>query len=590
MASLSSLLADLLRVRAIHLARFDAGMQKRIIAHLKTLERQIVAKISELEYFGELTPNARAGLEATLTWSRATIDATYQRIDRQATTELRDLAAAEAKWIESRFDGALGVKLIDTAMSPTGLAAIVDGTMVRGNPSEDWWAGQSLALQRKFAGQMRLGLTAGESISDLIVRIRGNDNTAGIMDASRREVAALVRTSVQSVANETRMQIYKQNDDVVGALQHVSTLDDRTSDICKARDGLQWKMDGEPIGHSIPFERPPLHWNCRSTVVPVTKTWQQMGFNISELTPTQRASMDGAVPADMTYEEWLKTKSIEFQDRVLGPGKAELWREGSISLRDLLDQSGRPLTLDQLEALATERDLADLEPPGEGVSSAVEAPDRRTQLEPSGDVDQNGRPLIDFTGTDNVTASHRDLADYIDADDLNAISDREYASKVAALKGYSLTHYNDINKVLRDPNVSDNLLRATKEDVRGWVTKIDSLFSPAREDYLTYRGVNSSRRYAAVQPGSIVELSGLTSTSRSYSIGEMFTGSEGALWEISVPKGTPAIVFNAKEAEIVLKHGQKLRVVEVIRKPTLVASQWSEKPVGMVIKAEVVNE
>jgi hypothetical protein len=74
-----------------------------------------------------------------------------------------------------------------------------------------------------------------------------------------------------------------------------------------------------------------------------------MGFDLDELSPTQRASMDGAVSADMTYEQWLKTKGEAFQDRVLGQGKAQLWRGGHIGLRDLLDQQGRPITLTRLE-------------------------------------------------------------------------------------------------------------------------------------------------------------------------------------------------------------------------------------------------
>jgi SPP1 gp7 family putative phage head morphogenesis protein len=273
-------------------------------------------------------------------------------MDDKITQELRDLARVEGRWIEKQFNGQLDIKVLDTAMSPAGLASIVSNSYVRGLPSEEWWAGQSVKLQQAFAQQMRLGMTAGEPLGRLVQRVRGTQAEGfsdGIMQASSRDAKALIRTSVQSVANKTRETIYKANPDVVGEVQHVSTLDDRTTIICIARDGLRWTLDGEPVGHDLPYELPPLHWNCRSTLVPVTKTWREMGFDLDELSPTQRASMDGAVAADMTYEQWLKTKGEAFQDRVLGQGKAQLWRSGHIGLRDLLDQQGRPITLTRLE-------------------------------------------------------------------------------------------------------------------------------------------------------------------------------------------------------------------------------------------------
>ncbi|MDE3957705.1 phage head morphogenesis protein, partial [Glaesserella parasuis] len=61
-----------------------------------------------------------------------------------------------------------------------------------------------------------------------------------------------------------------------------------------------------------------------------------------------RASQDSPVSEQINYENWLKSKSPEQQDQVLGKGKADLWRRGVITFADMLDQSGRPLTLKDL--------------------------------------------------------------------------------------------------------------------------------------------------------------------------------------------------------------------------------------------------
>ena len=88
--------------------------------------------------------------------------------------------------------------------------------------------------------------------------------------------------------------------------------------------------------------------NCRSTSVPIVKSWRDIGIDLDEAPEGTRSSMDGQVPADVTYEQWLKDKPEEFQNDVLGVGKAKLWREGKIGFTDLLDQRGNPLSLKQL--------------------------------------------------------------------------------------------------------------------------------------------------------------------------------------------------------------------------------------------------
>lgn len=350
---LANIVADLLRVRAITLARFDAGLRKRTVSLLKELERSLVARIADDDYTGDMTTLDRAKVEATLNWARSTIETSYRRIDTRTTGELRDMASIEARWIEREFNRAIGVKVMDVGMTPMMLTEIISNSYVRGNPMADWWRGQSADLARRFASEMRLGLISGDSFGKLIARVRGTFDGGyedGIMAVSRRHAEGLVRTAVQDVANRTRMKLYEANNDIVGSLQHLSTLDARTTVVCAVRDGKRWDLKThKPIGHDLPFVQPPVHWGCRSTLTPVLKVWRDMGFEEGDLTPKQRASMDGLVPDTMTYEQWLRGKDEEFQNKILGEGRAELWRGGHITFRELLDQRGRPLTLAQLE-------------------------------------------------------------------------------------------------------------------------------------------------------------------------------------------------------------------------------------------------
>lgn len=349
--ALNDKIADNIRVRAITLARIDAGLRRKILALLKRVETELVGKLAMSDISGEMTAENRRRLQLLLREVRATIATNFETASTTMAQQLTLLAKTESTWITNDVNRQAGVALIEAGLSAAQLESIVGDLIIRGAPSAEWWTGQSVTLQNKFAQAIRLGLAQGETNADLVKRIRGTRDagyTDGVMFITRRDANSLVRTSVQTVANAARLETYKANADVVGELQFVATLDDRTTQQCAALDGKRWKLDGTPVGHDIAFQQPPLHWNCRSTLIPVTVTWKEMGFDAPELTGAQRASMDGQVPEDTTYETWLRKKPVEFQDRVLGAGKAELWRDGKISFRDLVDQSGRPLTLEEI--------------------------------------------------------------------------------------------------------------------------------------------------------------------------------------------------------------------------------------------------
>ena len=233
---------------------------------------------------------------------------------------------------------------------------IATRTLIEGSVMGKHWKDMGRSLQDKFVTQMRISLRNGESIERMAARIAGGtirgERVPGIMDITRRQARTLTRTATNAVQNRSRL-IALQNSDMVKAVQQVSTLDNRTSDICVAFSGQTWDAETlEPIGDStLPFNGgPPRHFNCRSTLNPVLKSFDKLGFNVGELPPATRASMDGQVAEDITFDRFLRGKTKTFQNKLLGPGRAQLWRDGKITLTQLVDMRGNPLTLSQLEA------------------------------------------------------------------------------------------------------------------------------------------------------------------------------------------------------------------------------------------------
>ncbi|HDL4959181.1 TPA: phage head morphogenesis protein, partial [Mannheimia haemolytica] len=224
--------------------------------------------------------------------------------------------------------------------------ATQQATIIAGMPLESWFEKQGSELSFKFESTIRQGLLEGRQTPEIAKA------TAELFGISRRHADTLVITAVAKVADDAHKALRDENLDLIKGEMHLSTLDTRTSTVCQVRDGKMWDTDYKPIGHSLPYQRPPLHPRCRSILQLVMKDWKELGFDdVKEMPKSTRASADGQVSEKTNYEEWLSSKTPEEQDKALGKGKADLWRRGVITFSDMLDQSARPLTLKELYSL-----------------------------------------------------------------------------------------------------------------------------------------------------------------------------------------------------------------------------------------------
>ena len=201
------------------------------------------------------------------------------------------------------------------------------------------------AIAKRLIGSLQFGEEA-KTVKQLIAA--GGQATA----VADNQVIALVRTSINQVANTASQQVYEANQDITPRYRYVATLDTRTSAICRALDGQEFKYGKGPT--------PPQHFNCRSTTVPVID-YKALGF-----TPPPagtRASADGQVPVNTTYGKWLydkmpgesKADVLARQQQALG-SKAPYFRRladkygADAAIAKLVRDDGSELTLDQLRA------------------------------------------------------------------------------------------------------------------------------------------------------------------------------------------------------------------------------------------------
>jgi len=347
-----------------YIVRLEKSEQRQVINVLEKMEKDLVATIRKSEVteaVRDITKIKRQ--KELLKQSNIIIDDYYKDILVDQKAELTRLSqiqsASTAKGINTLFGVDLAIKLDTKTARIVATESIFGNQNAKANITQ-WWSGQGAGFKTKYRNAMQTGILANDSMSDMVIRLRGSralGYSDGIMNTSYRNAKTLVRTSVINIANESRMQTYQENNDLVKGFTWSSALDNRTTPICQALDGLSWDLDYNPIDHSYEYPGSTAHFGCRSTQVPLLKSWEELAGKkktiIEEEIGTRSArdletGLTGKVPKSTSYNTWLKDQTKENQNDILGVEKAKLFRSGKYTVRDFVNDDGIPLTLDEI--------------------------------------------------------------------------------------------------------------------------------------------------------------------------------------------------------------------------------------------------
>lgn len=331
---------------AIDLQGYSNGVVKRI---LKLLNRVDADLMSQITIALEKLPPSQFNVErltAILASVRSLNSEVYASISTELNSELKQLAAYELDFQESLIKGVLPANVQFATVNAGQVYAAAMSRPFQSRLLSEWMSGLEETRAIKIRDAIRMGYVEGQTINDMVKRIRGTkalNYADGLLDISRRDAQAIVRTAINHTSNYAREALYADNEDIVKGVRYTATLDSSTTILCASRDGNFYAT-----GKAHPAI--PAHINCRSLYVPVLATWRDLGIDAEEVSAGTRASMDGQVPDSLTYSDWLKKQSVARQDDILGVTKGNLFRDGGLDLPKFVSKQGHEFTIDELRA------------------------------------------------------------------------------------------------------------------------------------------------------------------------------------------------------------------------------------------------
>jgi len=367
----------------IGVRQYTSGLTRRVARLLEEADRDLTAKLRDrLARLGPETDFTGERWRSLLDDIRGARSVALQRYRELTRGELAELGVVEGRWEATALGDSVPIQVTFATVAADQLRAIIHDKPFRGRLLRDWFATLERGDRERLTAALQLGMAEGESIDQLVRRVVGTraaEYADGILAITRRDANAIVRTAVNHVSNTARGYVWAANSDIITARIWVSTLDGRTSAICRARDGKGTPEGDNPLPPEIepldpPAARPPAHINCRSLMVAyidgvgllgdrptVTDTRTRRGREIDFRAEAKRTGKSiqevrrdwatkhvGRVPSATSYEQFLRRQSAEFQDEVLGRTKGKLFRDGGLKVDQFVDRAGNELTLKQL--------------------------------------------------------------------------------------------------------------------------------------------------------------------------------------------------------------------------------------------------
>ena len=331
--------------RAVLLRQYEKGLQGKVAV---IIDGHVV-RVDKLIRDAELSKSGFQRLQRVL---GDEISETYIEAFKTSKRGLLDLVGSQVSYMYQNIETTMG--RIWNAQRPQRRIAeelVLDTPLYKDQRLAPGWIGVSLGERMRLEKVIREGIAEGLTPAQIALNVRKGN----ALKISRNQADALVTTAVTAVSAKADHAVYEANSKAITGWQYVAVLDSRTTPECFRRDGKIYR-----VGETKYL--PPAHYRCRSTTVPVFKSWKDIADlegvaavrrrNIGALTPEQIAFYDGNTPLKESYNDWLLRQPQEIQLRHLGDyQQVDLFNSGALTVDKFVDTSGNLLGIGELRKL-----------------------------------------------------------------------------------------------------------------------------------------------------------------------------------------------------------------------------------------------
>jgi SPP1 gp7 family putative phage head morphogenesis protein len=224
----------------------------------------------------------------------------FLALEQKIKEEIKNMGGIETKQINLTLNEIYNQAFYQTAFAlEMGTVAAIDFALVKpefvkevvkfnwsGVPFSERIHSNHDALIKGIRTELTQGIIQGDSVDKMARRMKKK------FEMSAYQSQRLIRTESARVISSAQEKLYQESE-VVKELIYTATLDNKTSDICRKRDGKRWKVDDSNL------PKIPAHPNCRSCWIPVIKDYQPKNRKDNET---------GEIIEYKTYDEWYKSK------------------------------------------------------------------------------------------------------------------------------------------------------------------------------------------------------------------------------------------------------------------------------------------
>lgn len=250
-------LIDISSRHQVFLEGLKTGEVNDALKFLKKMDRDIRRRLGGVD----LTEFTRTRLNKLLTAIRSDVAGTMGKVTGQILSDVTDLANYEAGFEIRSLNQVIDVSFVLPSPSQLKVAVFSNPLSIPNlsgeNLIEPFIKQLSPRAQKRVSSAIRTGFFQGETTAKILQRIRGTRAAGfkdGVIGHIGRDIDTITRTALQHASSQARQAVWNSHPNIVSKVRWVSTLDGKTSAICRGLDGQTFALDKGP--------RPPIHPNA----------------------------------------------------------------------------------------------------------------------------------------------------------------------------------------------------------------------------------------------------------------------------------------------------------------------------------------